>query len=155
MLLTLSALLGFTAGARTFTPPALASIAATAGWLPVGDSLVAFLANGWLCAGLVILALLELWGDKRPQTPSRKTPGAAIARLLSGALCGAAIAATTALWSGAVIGALAALAGTWACHAGRMQLARSFGQDVPAALVEDVLTVLLAALAIWLSLPLH
>ena len=64
------------------------------------------------------------------------------ARIVAGALSGAAIAgASGSLIAGAIAGAIGAVIGTLVGHAGRAQLARQFGQDSPAVVVEDVIAI--------------
>jgi len=83
--------------------------------------------------------------DKLPNTPSRKVPPQFIARILTGALSGGAIGASNGvLWVGAVIGAIGAVAGTLGGAAVRGALARAFGKDLPAALIEDATAILLS-----------
>lgn len=96
-----------------------------------------------------MLALAELVTDKLPATPSRKVPQQFGARILSGALCGAAIAAGGGmLLGGAVLGAIGAVIGTFSGAAARARLAGWFGTDRPAALIEDLVAVIGAALIV-------
>lgn len=141
-MLILAFLLGAVAGLRTFTAPAAVAWAAVSGRLGLADTPLAFLTSSvaaWILTGL---AALELVADKLPKTPSRKAPGPFVARLVSGALCGAAVGwpGDQAL-AGAVAGALGAGLGTLGGYAARMRLARRFGRDLPAAVLEDVVAV--------------
>jgi uncharacterized membrane protein len=64
------------------------------------------------------------------------------ARIVSGALCGAALAAAgggSAL--GLCLGAIGAVIGTLGGAALRARLAKAFGKDLPAALLEDAITI--------------
>jgi uncharacterized membrane protein len=96
-----------------------------------------------------ILALGELVNDKLPKTPSRKTPPQFIGRIISGALTGATVgAAAGSLIPGLFLGVIGAVAGTYGGAALRSWLARQFGKDTPAALIEDCLAIGLSVLAV-------
>jgi uncharacterized membrane protein len=89
-----------------------------------------------------LLALLELIGDQRPSTPSRKVPVQFATRLLMGALCGAAIGAVAnVLFEGMACGVAGAVLGTYFGAAFRGALASAFGRDLPAALLEDAIAI--------------
>ena len=91
---------------------------------------------------LSILALGELITDKLPSTPSRKIPMQFGARILTGALCGAAIATPGgAMLLGLLLGAVGAVSGTFAGASMRARLTQAFGKDFPAALLEDVIAI--------------
>src|SRR5438477_2774450 len=91
----LSFLIGMVAGLRSMTAPAAVSWAARLGWLHLENTGLAFL--GFAATPYVVsaLAIGELINDKLPKTPSRKTPVPFIARIVIGALCGAALGAPT------------------------------------------------------------
>lgn len=142
MLFALALLIGVVAGLRTMTAPAAISWAAASGGLPLQGTWLAFLAHPitpWVLTGL---ALLELVADQLPSTPSRKVPVQFGARLLSGALCGAAIGlAAGSLVGGLVAGVAGAVMGTYGGAALRARLAAHFGQDRPAAIIEDAIAI--------------
>jgi uncharacterized membrane protein len=149
MPLTLALLLGFVAGLRTMTAPAAASWAARTGVLKVSDTTLAFMGFRFTPIIFTILALGELVNDKLPKTPSRKTPPQFIARIISGGLAGATVgAAAGSLIAGLFVGVVGAAAGTYGGAAFRSWLARQFGKDTPAALVEDCLAIGLSVLAV-------
>jgi uncharacterized membrane protein len=138
----LAALIGVIAGLRSMTAPAAASWAATFGWIKVYGTPVAFLANAWTPYVLTVLMLGELVVDKLPKTPSRKAPGPFLGRIFTGALSGAAIGATGGSWMfGIGAGAAGAIVGTLGGAEARRRLAIAFGKDLPAALLEDLVTV--------------
>lgn len=149
-MLILAFLLGVIAGLRTFTAPAAVAWAAVAGRIALADTPLAFLGSPVAAWTLTGLAALELVGDKLPKTPSRKTPGPFVARVVSGALCGGAVGwpAGQAM-AGAIAGALGATLGTLGGYAARMRLAVTVGRDLPAALVEDLVAVGGAALVVF------
>ncbi len=73
------------------------------------------------------------------------------ARVIMGGLSGAAIGASGgSLVAGLVAGAVGAVLGTLGGAAARARLAGVFGRDRPAALLEDALAILGAALIIGL-----
>lgn len=149
MIMTLALLIGIIAGLRAMTAPATVSWAAYLGWLNLGDSWLAFLgytATPWI---LTVLAIGELITDQLPSTPSRKVPVQFGARIVVGALCGAAIGISGGVWlAGLVAGAIGAVIGTHGGAYVRGKLAASFGQDRPAALIEDAVAIIGAYLIV-------
>jgi uncharacterized membrane protein len=134
--------IGIIAGLRAMTAPAAVSWAAYLGWLPLGDTPLAFMGFRWTPWIVGLMAIGELITDQLPTTPSRKVPIQFGTRILSGALSGAAIGAVDgSLAIGAVLGALGATIGTLGGSAARGALAAKFGSDRPAALIEDVIAV--------------
>lgn len=142
--------IGLAAGLRSFTPLAAVSWVAWLGWLPLDHTWLAFFGHPWVAPALTALALAELVGDKLPQTPSRKKPAVFAARIVSGALCGAALTAPYSAWStGLMAGIVGAVIGTLAGHALRTRLAAGLGRDWPVALGEDAVAVIGATLIVW------
>jgi uncharacterized membrane protein len=138
----LPVLIGVVAGLRAMTAPAAVSWAARLGWLDLAASPLAFLGYAFTPWIMTVLALGELIGDKLPTTPSRKLPAPFAGRILSGGLCGGAIgAAGGALVIGAIAGIIGAAIGTLGGHAFRARLAKAFGKDLPAALIEDAIAI--------------
>ena len=149
MLYLLALLIGVIAGLRAMTAPAAVSWAAFLGFLPLEGTWLAFLGYRFTPWILTVLAIGELITDQLPATPSRKVPVAFAARILSGTLCGAAVAtAGGALLGGAIAGAVGAVIGTLGGAAVRARLAAAFGKDRPAALLEDAVAILGAALIV-------
>jgi uncharacterized membrane protein len=142
----LSALLiGVVAGMRSMTAPAVTSWAARLGWIHVDGTPLAWMGAAVTPWIFTVLAVLEIIGDKMPKTPSRKAAGPFGARIVSGALCGAAVGAGAGMLAvGLILGVLGAVIGTLGGYAFRARLARAFGQDLPAALLEDVTALALA-----------
>lgn len=138
----LALLIGVIAGFRAMTAPAAVSLIA---WLHpalLAATPLAFMSSVWALAGFGLLALFELVSDKLPSTPSRKVPIQFGGRLMAGALSGAAIgAAHDVLVPGLVAGIVGAVIGTYGGAAFRAALAKSFGRDLPAALVEDAVAI--------------
>ncbi len=140
----LALLIGGVAGLRALTAPAAVSWAAHIGWLNLGDTHLAFLGYRWTPWVLTAL-LVELVTDQMPSTPSRTVPMQFGARILTGALSGAAIGASSGLLIvGGIAGIIGAVIGTLGGRAARARLANAFGKDMQAALIEDAIAVLAA-----------
>jgi uncharacterized membrane protein len=90
-----------------------------------------------------LLAIGELTADKLPKTPSRKAPVGFIGRVVSGALCGAAIGASgQVLIGGMLAGVLGGVAGTLGGYEFRVRLVRAIGgNDLSIALLEDAIAI--------------
>jgi uncharacterized membrane protein len=134
--------IGFIAGLRAMTAPAAIAWGAWMGWIPLAGTALAFM--GSLVAVIIfsLLAIFELVSDQLPKTPSRKVPVQFGTRLLMGGLTGAAIGALSGvLLAGLACGVVGAVLGTYIGAAFRAGLARAFGKDLPAALIEDVIAV--------------
>ena len=149
MLLVLALLIGVVAGLRALTAPAAVAWAASLGWFDISQTPLAFLGYQWTPWILTVLAAGEFVADQLPGTPSRKVPMQFGARLVSGALSGGAIgAAGGSLWLGVIAGIIGAVIGTYGGAAVRARLAASFGRDLPAGIVEDVVAVVAAVLIV-------
>jgi uncharacterized membrane protein len=144
-LIALYILLGVTVGMRTMTAIAVLCWFAWAGMLP---------QTGWahwtsyLASAIVfgLFAIGEYIGDTLPSTPSRKAPGPAAARLVFGGLVGALAAhgIMEPAAGGLIFGAVGAAIGTWGGYYVRMNLSKRVGRDLPVALAESALALLLA-----------
>jgi uncharacterized membrane protein len=149
MFIVLALVLGIVSGLRAMTSPAVTSWAARMGLLAVSGTPMAFMGFKYTPIILTVLALCELINDKLPNTPSRKVPPQFIGRVLSGGLVGATVGATaSSLILGLLAGALGAVAGTLGGAATRGRLAKAFGKDLPAALLEDVAAIVISIVAV-------
>ena len=139
----LAFLIGVVTGLRSMTSPAAVSWAARLGWLHLENTPLAFLGYAATPYIVSVLAIGELIADKLPTTPSRKAPVGFGARIVMGALCGAALGASSgAMAAGAVAGVLGAVAGTLGGYEFRMRLVRATGgKDLPIALLEDAIAI--------------
>ncbi|NML96723.1 DUF4126 domain-containing protein [Paraburkholderia sp. RP-4-7] len=145
----LALLIGVVAGLRAMTAPAAVSWAAHLGWLPLQDTPLAFLGFTATPYIFTVLAIVELITDQLPKTPSRTVPMQFGARLVLGGLSGAAIgAAHGGLLGGLIAGVVGAVIGTLGGAKVRGALARAFGRDLPAALIEDAVAIIGAALIV-------
>ena len=147
MVYLLALLMGVVAGLRAMTAPAVVSWGAYLGWFPVAGTWAAFMGHWIAVLVFTILAIVELITDQLPSTPSRKVPMQFGARIVSGAFCGAVIGtAAGSLVGGLLAGAIGAVIGTLGGADIRGRLARAFGRDLPAALIEDVVAIVAAVL---------
>jgi uncharacterized membrane protein len=153
MVYILALLIGVVAGLRAMTAPAAIAWAAYLGWLNLSGTWLAFMGTIWAVGIFTILAVVELVTDQLPSTPSRKVPQQFGARLIMGALTGAAIGTPYGGWIvGLIAGIIGAAIGTYGGAAVRGKLAASFGKDPPAAFIEDAVAIV-AAYLIIASLP--
>jgi uncharacterized membrane protein len=136
-LLSLAAafVLGLVSGLRVFTGPA-----------------ALYVARGGLASIVLVgAAVVEYVVDALPQTPSRTIPVGLAARIVSGAFVGWAATALSEHWmppaAGIIVGIAGALAGTYGGSAARQWGIARFGA-IPAAIVEDVVAIVLAAFAV-------
>jgi uncharacterized membrane protein len=135
-------LIGIVAGLRTMTAPAAVSWAARVGWLNLAPTALAFLGYAFTPWILTAFALGELVTDQLPTTPSRTVPIQFGARILMGALSGAAVGASGgALVMGLIAGIVGAFIGTLGGRAFRGWLAGALGSDRPAAFIEDAVAI--------------
>jgi len=153
MLYGLALLAGVVAGSRTFTALAAVSWAARLGHLDLTGSWLAFMGYVWTSWILTLLALVELVTDQLPSTPSRKTPPQFGARLVSGALSGATLGASGgSSWVvGLIAGVIGAAIGTYGGAEVRARMAKAFGRDLPAALIEDAGAIVLGLVIVGVS----
>ena len=122
--------LGFVSGLRTFTPVAAVLLVRGSIWGIV----------------LAVAAVGEYVWDLLPNTPSRTQAMGISARVISGAFAGWMIATMhegSGIF-GAIAGIAGAVIGTYAGHAARLAAIARIG-DYPAAIIEDLLAIGLAA----------
>ncbi|HZL25080.1 MAG TPA: DUF4126 family protein [Acidobacteriaceae bacterium] len=144
-ILALTFLIDVVAGLRALTPLAAVAWGARLNEWPLIGTHLAWMGNAIMPWVFSVLALGELINDKLPTTPSRKIPPQFIARVVSGALCGAVIgAAEDSLVVGLIAGAVGAVVGTLGGAAVRTKLAAAIRNDLIAALIEDVVAIGLA-----------
>jgi uncharacterized membrane protein len=120
-------LLGFLAGLRTFTAPAVLML----------------MRRGTPFAYLLgVLALAEYAGDLYPKAPARTGPVGLIARACSGAFCGweVSLLSGTSAAIVVIVGAVAAIVGAYVGLAVRLRAINVIGR-VPSALLEDAFTI--------------
>jgi uncharacterized membrane protein len=142
--------IGTASGLRALIGVTAVSWAVHFGILPLDHTWLAFMSYAFTPYALTLLAIGELVNDKLPKTPSRLVPPQFIARIVTGAMCGLAIGLSgNKMIIGAVAGIIGALAGTFGGAKARSFLARTFGRDLPAALLEDAVALGIAAFALF------
>lgn len=142
--------LGFATGLRTMTPIAVLCWFAYLKYLPL-EGTWGFWA-GTLAAAVIftVLAVGEWIGDTHPGIPDRTGLMPLLARLAFGGLVGGLAAAGTKriVAEGVILGVLGAGAGTFVGFMLRRFFAERCQRDLPVALCEDGIAVLLAGLAL-------
>nr|WP_295888912.1 DUF4126 family protein [uncultured Devosia sp.] len=150
MIYALAILIGIAAGLRAVTPIAAIAWGAYLGWIDLSATPLAFLGNIIAVIVITLVAIAELVSDQLPNTPSRKVPVQFGTRIVLGALAGALL--MPASWIiGAILGAVGAVLGTLGGAEIRSRFAKSFGRDLPAALIEDAVAVVGALLVVYLA----
>jgi uncharacterized membrane protein len=134
--------IGVVAGLRPMTAPAVIAWAAERRWIRLANSPLATMISARASRRITEFAISELISDKLPFTPSRLNAGPLASRIVSGAICGAAISGVVKrpLAKGAALGGLGALAGAVAGYYARKSLSR----DMPkfaVAVLEDTLAI--------------
>jgi uncharacterized membrane protein len=143
MALLFSFLIGFLAGLRSLTPPAVTAWAVHLGWLKP-EHPFSWIGSWPSVIIFTVLAICELIADQLPRTPPRTAPLGLISRILMGALTGACIASSTgnAILFGAFLGIVGALAGTFIGFKLRIGIVKALQiPDLPVALVEDLIAI--------------
>lgn len=141
--LLLALLIGFVAGLRSLTAPAVVSWAAFLGWINVHGTWASWVGNTVTVVILSLLAVAELVNDKLPKTPPRTATPAFAARIVMAAFAGAVVGTVWGYqWGGLGAGVIGAVLGTLGGYRGRTKLAAvSGGKDLPIALLEDAVAV--------------
>jgi uncharacterized membrane protein len=147
--LLLSFGIGIVAGLRSLTAPAVVAWAAYLGWINLQGSLLSFMGSKWTAGIFTVLALAELVADQLPKTPPRTAAVGLSARIVTGALSGAclAVAGGSALWLGALLGAIGGVAGAFGGYQARVGLVRALRiPDYAIAIPEDIVAIGLGVL---------
>ncbi|MFS2150701.1 DUF4126 domain-containing protein [Rhizobium sp. Rhizsp42] len=151
MMFLLALLIGVVAGLRALVAPSAVAWGAAMAIVAVGETPLAFMGYRFTPWIFTAFAAIELVSDKLPSTPSRKVPVQFLTRILMGGLSGATIgAAGGSLAAGLALGIMGSAIGTFAGSAMRSRLAAFFRSDRPAAVTEDVLTIILAVVVVIL-----
>lgn len=136
--------IGFVAGLRSLTAPAAVACAAYLGWINLQHSPLAFMASKWAVIILTILAVAELIADQLPSTPPRTRVLGLSARIATGGLSGACLAAagSASIGWGAIAGIAGGIAGAFGGYYARVGLVRSLRvPDFAIALPEDGIAI--------------
>ena len=149
MTLLLLFAIGFVCGLRTMTPIAAISCAARLGWLNFGGTHLSWLGSTVAVTIFTLAALGEYVADQLPGTPARTVPVQFGARIVMGALCGAAlaVAANQSLVLGVALGVIGAVAGTLLGYQARMGAVKTLHlPGLVAGAVEDLIAISAALL---------
>jgi uncharacterized membrane protein len=134
-------LLGLVAGARSLTPLAAISDAASRNMLPRRSRLGTLLGHPAVSAGLKLLAVGELLGDKMKSAPDRIVAPGMAARIVTGVIAGLTVAPRGRRGQAAVLGAAGAVGAAYLTFHARMWALRRYGQT-STGIIEDILVVL-------------
>ena len=144
-------LVGLATGLRTFTGVMVIAWSACLGCVDLSATPFAFMASPVTVGIVTLLALGEYVADKLPNTPARTAAVGMTGRIVCGGLAGACIATLhgAPYILGAVIGAVAAIAGAFAGYQLRTRLVRSLGvKDLFVAIPEDLTAIGIAIIAV-------
>ena len=139
--------IGIVAGMRSLTAPAIVGQIARSGSIGRDRSRFGLFGNPLFAKVLIGLAASEAIADKLPGIPKRTSTFPLIARIISGAICGATLCSVKdeSPFVGAVAGTLGAIGSTFAVYELRRQASQSLGlPDAAIALIED-------ATAVWIG----
>jgi uncharacterized membrane protein len=144
LVLLLAFLIGVVCGLRSLTAPAAVAWAAHRGWINLNHTPLHFMGATAVVVLFSLFAVVELVADQLPSAPSRTAAPGLIARIVLGALCGAAIAVSAALslGMGAALGAMGGVAGAFGGYQARTRLVRGLKvPDFVIATLEDALAI--------------
>jgi uncharacterized membrane protein len=143
MTLLFAFLIGFLAGLRAFTPPAIVAWAVHLSWLKLARPL-SLIGSLPALVILSLLAITELIMDKLPNTPNRTAPAGLIGRIVTGGLTGACVSAAAgySLFVGAGLGLIGGIVGCFAGYHTRARIVRLRRlPDIYVALLEDLVAI--------------
>lgn len=139
--------IGFVAGLRAMTAPAVVSWAAHLGCLSLHGTPLQFMGSVVAVGIFSLAAIGEYVNDVLPKTPSRTAPGPLIARIVMGGLSDASLCAAVgqSLIVGVVLGGIGAVLGTFGGYQARTRLVKGLNvKDIYVAIPEDLVAVGLA-----------
>ena len=143
MILLFAFLIGFFAGLRSLTAPAMTAWAAYLGWLKL-DRPLSLIGSVPSVVIFTVLAVGEFVVDKLPNAPNRTSTPGLIGRIVTGGLTGACIAISGAQRAllGALLGAAGGAVGCFAGYQMRTRLVKALGTpDIYIATVEDLVAI--------------
>ena len=144
LVLLLAFLIGVVSGLRSLTAPAVVAWAAHRGWIHLNHTPLNFMSSTAAVIVFTLFAVVELVADQLPSTPSRTEPPGLIARIVLGALSGAAVAVSGAqsMAIGAVLGAAGGIAGAFGGYQVRTRLVKALKvPDFVIACLEDAVAI--------------
>jgi len=143
-ILLLAFAIGVIAGLRALTAPAVVAWAAHRNWLPLHGTPLSFLGASLAVLVFTLFAVVELITDQLPSTPARTKSVGLVARLITGGLSGAAVAASggQGLALGAVLGGLGGIVGAFAGYEVRTRSVKALRvPDFVVAILEDAVAI--------------
>jgi uncharacterized membrane protein len=145
-------IIGFAAGFRGLTPPAVVAWCAYLGSIDLVATPFAFMSSPGVVAGFSFLAAGEYVWDLLPSTPNRTALPGLISRIISGSFSAAClIAATNISLVFCIFGGIAAIAGAFGGLQLRMRLGKIFGvNDAWIAIPEDLIAIGISVSAVLL-----
>lgn len=133
-------LIGVMAGMRSLTPIAVISAVARKNILPADAGAPAMLSSPTFGHTATVLAAGELLGDKMRSAPDRIVAAGMVARIVTGAVGGMAVARRDDRLLAAALGAAGAVGAGYLTFALRTRAMRRWGR-VPTGLIEDLATL--------------
>jgi uncharacterized membrane protein len=143
--------IGFVAGLRTMTAPAVVAWAAYLGWLKLSGSPLGFMGSVWAVGFFTVGALAEYVVDQLPSTSPRTEARGLIARAVTGALSGACVGLAAGLSpvTAALVAVVGAMAGAFGGYHARVGLVRGLRvPDIAIAIPEDLIAIGLGLLVV-------
>lgn len=149
------ATIGFSAGLRAFTAPAVVSWFAHLGWINLSSTPLDILSSLGAVVILTLMAVGEYAFDLLPNAPNRTATPALIARIITGSLTAACLLSATGQdLRFFIVGGVAAICGAFVGFHLRVKLVRALSVADPfVAVAEDVISIALAVIAISVFLP--
>ncbi len=123
--------IGIVAGLRSLTAPAVVTWGAHLGWLNLHGSPLAFMGSTAAVAIFSLLAIGELIADKLPMMQKRTAPAPLTARVVTGGLCGACLAAAVggkSLLAGTLLGGIGGIVGAFLGYEVRERVSQQFAR---------------------------
>lgn len=139
----LAFMIGFFAGLRSLTAPAVVAWAVHLGWLNL-ESPLSLIGSLPAVIILTLLAAGEFVADKLPSTPKRTAALGLIARVVTGGIAGACISAGGGQGAiiGAALGVVGGVVGAFVGYEVRSRVVKGLGvRDLYVALAEDLVAV--------------
>jgi uncharacterized membrane protein len=146
------ALIGFAAGLRGLTPPAVVAWCAYLGCIDLAETPFSFMSSAITVTVFSFLAFGEYVWDLLPNTPNRTAPPGLISRILTGSFAAACLlAATNNTLALSLVGGVAAIVGAFGGLKLRMRLGKIFGvSDAWIAISEDLIAIGISVSAVLL-----
>ncbi len=142
--LVLAGAIGFVAGLRSMTAPALVAWAAHLRWLNLDGTPLSFMSSSLAVGLFSLFAVGEFVADVLPKTPPRIAPMGLIGRIVTGGLCGACVSVGNGggIAAGIVAGIVGAVAGAYLGYYTRRGLGKALKvNDILIAVPEDILAI--------------